>query len=220
MSDTTTVVAFVPLKINSQRVPRKIFQKIGGKTLLQRVMELLMEVPQFDRVVAYCSSPEIASFLPAGVDLVLRDTRLDGDEVKGEEIYDAFIKDVYADVYALVHATAPFLSSKSLESGLEAVLAGDFDSSFSVERKQTFGWFDGSPLNYRLADIPRTQDLDPIFLETSGFYIFERSVWVVGEKRVGENPKMIEMGWIESIDIDTWDDLEIANCIIDRGLAN
>ena len=110
----------------------------------------------------------------------------------------------------MAHSTAPFITSASISRGLSPVLGGEYDSAFSVERIQTFAWCHGEPINYYLNDVPRTQDIEPVFVETSGFYVFEREVLIKHGRRIGDKPKMVEVSREESIDIDELVDYEAA----------
>ena len=74
----------------------------------------------------------------------------------------------------LAHATSPFIKSDSISKGVRAVVSGDYDSAFAAERIQTFAWFEGHPLNYSLNDVPRTQDIEPVWIETSAFLYFSQ----------------------------------------------
>lgn len=113
----------------------------------------------------------------------------------------------------MTHTTAPFIKSSSIKKGLEAVLSGDFDSSFAVKKLQDFLWKDGRPFNYELDNIPRTQDLPPLFEETSGFYIYKSNIITNLNRRIGQKPFLVEVGEIESIDIDEPEDFKIADAI-------
>ena len=95
--------------------------------------------------------------------------------VKGNEIYQSFINIIDSDIYILAHTTSPFLTHKSVENALTHVLSENYDSALSVQKKQTFIWYKGDTLNYESNDIPRTQDIEPIYIETSGFYIFKKN---------------------------------------------
>ena len=90
----------------------------------------------------------------------------------------------------------------------------NYDSALSVQRKQTFIWYKGDTLNYESNNIPRTQDIEPIYIETSGFYIFTKNHILEYGRRVGFNPYFQELNDIEAIDIDTKDDYEFALKII------
>ena len=88
------------------------------------------------------------------------------------EVLKAFAEEVPADIYVMTHTTAPFIRAESIEKGLNAVISGEFDSSFAAKKLQDFLWKDGVPFNYQLNNIPRTQDLPVLYEETSGFYIY------------------------------------------------
>ena len=44
----------------------------------------------------------------------------------------------------------------------------------SVSHIQTFTWYKNTPINYNLDNVVRTQDIKPVFWETSAFYIFKK----------------------------------------------
>lgn len=208
-------VAFVPIRLNSKRVVGKNLKKLGEKPLLQYILETLVKVQGLDEIYVYCSQESIIPYLPKGVKFLKRDTSLDSDETLGKEIYEAFVKDVQADVYMLAHTTSPFVKPGTIEKALKAVTSGKHDSAFSAQKIQTFTWFNGKPLNYSLKDIPRTQTIEPIYVETSAFYIFRREVWTELNQRIGNNPYMALTDTIESVDIDNPEDFEFASTIIE-----
>lgn len=208
------VVAFVPIRLNSKRVVGKNLKLLGNKPLMWYILETLTRVPQINEVYVYCSQDAIIPYLPDGVKFLKRDSALDSDETLGEEIYDAFIKEIEADVYLLGHTTSPFIKAETISCAIEEVVSGHHDSSFSAQKVQTFTWFEGKPLNYNLKEIPRTQVIEPIFVETSAFYIFRREIWTIHHQRVGEKPYMALVGPIEGIDIDYPEDFEFAEKII------
>ena len=129
------------------------------------------------------------------------------------EVLQAFAREIPSDIYVMTHTTAPFIKSSSIKKGLEAVLSGDFDSSFAVKKLQDFLWKDGRPFNYELDNIPRTQDLPPLFEETSGFYIYKSNIITNLNRRIGQKPFLVEVSEIESIDIDEPEDFKIADAI-------
>ncbi len=208
------VVAFVPVRLNSKRVVGKNIKPLGGKPMMCYLLETLANVKGIDEVYVYCSSDEVLPYLPAGVKLLKRDTALDSDLALGEQIYDAFVKDVDADVYMLAHTTSPFIKAETIENAIEEVTSGRHDSAFSAQKIQTFTWYEGKPLNYSPTCIPRTQTIEPIFVETSAFYIFKRDTWVKEHRRVGHNPYMAVVGPVEGIDIDYPEDFELAEKIL------
>ncbi|MBR5851004.1 MAG: acylneuraminate cytidylyltransferase family protein [Bacteroidaceae bacterium] len=208
------VVAFVPIRLNSKRVVGKNLKMLGDKPLLQYILDTLASTSSVDEVYVYCSQEEIKPMLPAGVKFLKRDEWLDRDETLGQEIYDAFTKEVDADVYLLAHTTSPFIKAETIENAVKQVTEGGHDSAFSAQKVQTFAWYKGATLNYNLKEIPRTQTIEPVYFETSAFYIFRKEVWTVAHQRIGEKPYMAIVDPIEGIDIDNPEDFEFAEKVL------
>ena len=204
------VVAIVPIKLNSQRLPHKNILSIAGHPMCWHICNTLSKVKKIEEVYVYCSTSTIKEFLPQKIKYKERPEWLDRDEIKGFDIYREFIKEVEADIYVLAHTTSPFISRYSIENALEHVLCGENDSAFSAERIQTFAWYRNQPINYELNDVPRTQDMEPIWIETSGFYIFRKEVFIDYSRRIGLSPYIQEVSGIEAIDIDERKDYEYA----------
>ena len=209
-------VAFVPIRLNSQRVAGKNLRLLGGKPLMAYLLESLAAAKNIDEVYVYCSSDEVQPLLPPGVKLLKRDTALDSDEALGEQIYDAFVRDVKADVYMLAHTTSPFIKAATISNAIEEVLQGRHDSAFSAQKIQTFAWYGGKPLNYSPTSIPRTQTIEPVYVETSAFYVFKHDMWAQHHRRVGDNPYMAIVGPVEGVDIDYPEDFELAEMMIGK----
>lgn len=207
-------VAFVPIRLNSKRVVGKNLKILGDKPLLQYILGTLTGIKSIDEIYVYCSQEEIIPLLPQGVRFLKRNESLDRDETLGQEIYDAFINEVDADVYILAHTTSPFIKESTIENAIAQVTDGNHDSAFSAQKIQTFSWYKGKPLNYDLKEIPRTQTIEPVYFETSAFYIFRKEVWTDAHQRIGENPYMAIVDAIEGIDIDNPEDFEFAERVL------
>lgn len=210
------VVAFVPIKMNSQRLKNKNILDINGKVLCRYIFDTLLEVSNIDEVYVFCSDPIIKEYIPNDVCFLQRNKALDGDLVKGFDIYREFISKVDASIYVLAHATSPFLESESIEDAVSKVKEHGYDSAFSAVKYKTFAWYKGMPINYDINDVPRTQDIEPIYIETSGFFIFKKEVFSVHNRRIGFNPYIKEVSNTEAIDIDEKKDYDFACLIADR----
>lgn len=210
-------VAFVPIRLNSRRVEGKNLRLLGGRPLMTYILDTLRDCERIDETYVYCSDPDIARHLPDGVKFLRRDPALDSDSTLGEEIYDAFTREVDADIYVLAHATSPFIRRATVDDAVARVGSGEYDSAFSAERIQTFAWYEGRTLNYSPERVPRTQDLEPVFVETSAFFVFRREVWRDMRRRIGLRPYMAVTDRIESMDIDYPDDFRLAEAIVAAG---
>ena len=208
-------VAFITIRLNSQRIKNKNILPLGDHPLSWHVCETLLKCESVDDIYIYCSDSAIMDYVPVDSRLrfLQREKWLDGDEIRAQDTYTAFVNDVDADIYVAGLTTAPFVKSKSIEEGIEAVKSGAHDSAFAAKRIQTFSWYQNKPINYNPSLIPRTQDLEPVYYETSGFFVFTKELWNNHKRRIGCNPKIIEVDDIEAVDIDTQEDYEFARLI-------
>lgn len=206
------IVAFVPIKLNSQRLPNKMLLPLGNMLLFQHIFQKLLDVKKHMNIdiYCYCSNISIKDMLPDGVIFLQRDEKFDSNDMLGIDIYKSFVNLVDSDIYILCHATSPFIKSVSIMEGLNKVLNLNYDSAFSVSKIQTFSWFQNKPLNYDFNNVVKTQDIEPIYWETSAFYIFEKNILMKHNRRIGFNSCMVVTDRIESIDIDEMEDYELA----------
>jgi CMP-N-acetylneuraminic acid synthetase len=180
------VTAFVPMKLNNERLPGKNTKKFtNGKPLCHYILHTLLKVKEIDQVYVYCSDPSILLYMPKGVKFLQRDPALDGSQVKINEVLKAFAEDVPSDVYVLAHATAPFIRPETIAKGITGVLEEGYDSALTVFRQQDFFWREGTPWNYDVKNIPRTQDLEPLYRETTGLYIYRQELMTKKGRRIG-----------------------------------
>lgn len=208
------VVALVPIKMNNERTPGKNTKQFeDGTPLLHFILKSLKNAKEVDEVYVYCSKEEIKPYLLDGVHYLKRDEKYDTATADVNDMFYAFSQAVEADVYVLAHATAPFLKSESIDCGVSMVKKGEYDSALAVRKMQEFFWKDGCPMNYNPENIPRTQDLEPMYVETTGMYIFNKDVISKLRRRIGDKPYMLEVSEIEATDINNPIDFEIANAI-------
>lgn len=213
-------VALVPIKLNSQRLPHKNILPIAGHPLCWHICNALNGAKGIDEVYVFCSDEKVKQYIPEDTKVLIRDPRLDRDEVKGFEIYAEFIKQIDADVYVLAHTTSPLIKTETIQNALAHVLDGSHDSAFSAQRIQTFAWYQGKPVNYDINDVPRTQDMEPIYVETSAFFIFKKEIFTEHHRRIGYHPYIQEVSDIEAVDIDEKKDYEFALRLIGEEKQN
>lgn len=209
------VSAFVPLKLNSRRLPNKNFLRLGNRPLASHIFESLLEVDLIESVFCYTSQPQVMRLLPDRLELLMRPKYLDGDEVKANELFHYAVDNIDADIIVLCHATGPFIKPESIQKGLEAVLSGKYDCAFAAQELKTYCWYKDKPLNYLPSNMTQTQDLVPVYAETSGFYIFKKSDYLNTNTRIGNKPFIVPVDFRESVDIDEPKDFALASWLYD-----
>ncbi len=208
------VVAIMPIKLNSERCPGKNKRLLGDKPLLQWELDSLKSTGLCDSINVFCSSEEVLDYLPEGVDFIKRPEYLDLPTSNFSQIFECFMNLQKADIYVYAHATAPFISIETMRQCIEAVKSNEFDSAFCAIKLQDYLWQDGEPLNFDATNLPRTQDLKPIYQETSGVYVFTREVFEKYHRRIGKKPFIKEVSFKESVDIDNPEDFDLAEALV------
>jgi CMP-N-acetylneuraminic acid synthetase len=96
----------------------------------------------------------------------------------------------------------------------EKVIKGKHDSLVSVNLLKEYFWHKGKPLNYQAnKNHTISQELEPVAKVTNACYMAPTELVYEKEYFLGENPYLYDTPQILSIDIDTVEDLEIANSI-------
>lgn len=212
------IVAIMPIKLKNERCPGKNTRMLGEKPLLLYELENLANTKLCDSINVYCSDEAVIPYLPNGVTFLKRPSFLDLPTSNFTQIFENFIKTIEAEIYVYAHATAPFITVRTMTQCIEAVASGKYDSAFCAVKLQDYLWQDGSPLNFDASNIPRTQDLVPIYQETSGVYVFTGDVFKKYRRRIGGSPFIKEVTYKEAVDIDDVRDFELAEALLDIDL--
>ena len=211
------IVAFIPIKLNNERLPGKNTMLLNGRPTCDYIFETISNIDIIDEKYVYCSDeailPYIKPYSEKGLKFLKRDNYLDGFQIKGLEIIEKFVNDIDADIYVLTHVTQPFTKPESIKKALDKVIIGEYDSSFSAVILQDYMWKNGKPLNYYIKNIVRTQYFQPIYMETGAFFIFKKEVFTKLGQRIGNNPYIYEIDQFEAVDIDTVEDFEFAKVV-------
>ena len=222
----TKIVALVPLRHHSQRVPGKNYRILGTKPLFHHIIQTLLNVPEIDEIVVNTDSPNVvaglAEHFPAVI-VIDRPKDLRADDIPMNEIlaYDVF--QVKADFYLQTHSTNPLLRAKTISRALEALISQypTFDSLFSATRLQTRLWDQSTqPINHDPINLIQTQDLPPVYEENSCIYIFTQQNLLAFRNRLGERPLMFEIDAAEAWDIDEELDFSITEFLMRNNPSN
>ncbi len=208
------IIAIMPIKLKNERCPGKNTRLLDNKPLLQYELNSLKLTGLCDSINVYCSDEKVIPFLPLDVNFIKRPDYLDLPTSNFTQIFDCFIETIDADIYVYAHATAPFITVETMRQCIEAVKSGAYDSAFCALKLQDYLWQDGEPLNFDASNLPRTQDLKPIYQETSGIYVFTKAVYQKYRRRIGKNPFIKEVSFKEAVDIDNPEDFELAEAIV------
>lgn len=222
----TRTIAIVPMRHDSERVPGKNYRPLAGIPLYHHVIRTLFAVPEIDTVVIDTDSEHIIEDCAVNfpdVVVVLRPSHLRAGEIAMNDVLLNTLDQIDADVVLQTHSTNPFLRAQTVSQALQMFGQPDreFDSIFSVTRLQARLWdSETRPVNHDPSALLRTQDLEPLFVENSCFFIFTPELLRQRRNRIGEHPRMFEMSPLEAVDIDIEEDFTLAAALAESMATN
>jgi CMP-N-acetylneuraminic acid synthetase len=216
---TERIVALVPMRHESERVPGKNYRPMAGKPLYRHIVEALLACSEFDRVVIDTDSDVIKRDAADAFPEVLvldRPGHLRDGAIPMNDVLLNDVRQVPADLYLQTHSTNPLLTAGTISRAINELRSSpSHDSMFSVTRIQARLWSEGgSPLNHDPAVLLRTQDLPPVYLENSCLYLFTRELLEGRGTRIGANPLLFEIARDEAFDIDEEQDFRIVEALM------
>jgi CMP-N-acetylneuraminic acid synthetase len=210
------VVALLPMRHASVRVPGKNYRPFAGRPLYHHILAGLRARPRIAEVVIDTDSDllrEDAEKHFPGVIVLERPAHLRPDTTPMNDVLLNTIAQVEADFYLQTHSTNPLVRPATIDRAVGALLEAYpiHDSLFSVTRLQTRLWDQLTrPVNHNPAILLRTQDLPPTYEENSCLYLFTGDTLRGRHNRIGERPLLFEIERLEALDIDEELDFRVA----------
>jgi regulator of RNase E activity RraA/CMP-N-acetylneuraminic acid synthetase len=207
------VVAFVPAKGSSERIPNKNLTVLDGEHLFKRKLRQLLECSQIDEVYLDTDSDEIAAL---AADLpckrLQRPASLASNTTDGHELFSWECAQVDGDVYIQALCTSPFVTADTLARAVSTLLdTPTSDSLVAVTHAKQYTWENGEP-SYGRARIPNSVELPRTTVEAMSLYITRSSV-LHARRRFGVSPIMFPLSPTEAVDVNWPDDLILAETI-------
>lgn len=214
------VIALLPMKGHSERVPNKNMREFCGRPLYHHVMRSLLESQYVAKIVINTDSGDIAEDARRRFEnarILNRPEEICGDFVPMNDIIGYDLSQIEGKHFLQTHSTNPLLTAKTINHAIEQYFKEleRYDSLFSVTCLQT-RLYDkkGNPLNHNPKELVRTQDLSPVYEENSNLYIFSKASFKeAGNRRIGARPQMFEMDRLEAVDIDEDVDFKLAEAL-------
>lgn len=212
---STKVIAMVPVRGGSVRVPNKNTKSFGDTTLLQLKLSLLKKVPNITQIVV-STDCQIAAQLAnnEGVSVQWRSEYYAGSSITNDQHWFHIADTTPGDVVFLAQVTSPLLRVSSMRDALDSFLSLDAnDSVNSVSSEKKFFWRDNKPINYEITATPKSQDLPNIVSLNFAITIISRQTMMERKNVVGYKPSFFDLGKVESFDIDDLVDFKMAELL-------
>jgi CMP-N,N'-diacetyllegionaminic acid synthase len=210
------VVAVIPARGGSRRLPGKNLIPIAGKPLLVHTVEQALAASRVDLVVVSTDDAEIAAVArAAGATVVDRPAELASDHATSESAVlhalDA-LGDADPEIAVLLQATSPVRLPSDIDAAVALVADDHADSVFSAVRGHVWLWeqHDDGPrsISYDWRARPRSQDTAPQLMEDGSIYVSRTALLRASGNRLGGRIAAHVMAADSAIDLDDAGQLE------------
>ena len=219
MSRYDDISVIVPVREGSSRIEKKIFLPFHEEmTLLEWKIDQLKRVQSGNRIFISSNSDRVKEVAHSmGVEYLERSDYLSvGHQASFTEVITGVVEQVPTNHFAWVTVVVPLMSpaeySEGFDSYLKHVVDGsEYDSLVSVNLLKEYFWDDNGPLNYEAnKNHTISQDLPNIYRVTNGLYMRSKEDTVREGYFLGPNPYKHCVGKISGVDIDEYDDYQMA----------
>jgi len=207
---------FIPIKANSERVPGKNLRLLNGKKLYEYICEHVKQAEVFDDVFIDTNSEEVAEYAnKMGFRVIERKPELAKNTANGNDLLVYHFEQYPEyDYYFQAFATAPYMQADTIKKCYgRLIYSEEFDSCFTATENHGFYWLSDNPINYRPGILPRSQDMLPVIEETTGLYGISKDSLKRYRCRIGKKPYIHIVSKFEAVDINTEEDLKIAEFV-------
>lgn len=227
MKDNFTVLSIIPARGGSKGIPKKNIRLINGTPLICYSIIEASKSTYIDNICVSTEDDEIRQTVSDfHVDIVDRPRELAHDDTLTEPVMLHALDQMENkykmtfDLIVLLQPTSPLRKSYDIDLCIDRIVESGSGSVLTVTRVPGFLWrYEDNQVKayYDYQRRPMRQDMslhDCWFKENGAVYVTQREILVSEKNRLGGRIDMVEMNPLESIDIDTYEDLFLVEAII------
>ncbi|WP_435980166.1 pseudaminic acid cytidylyltransferase [Psychrobacter sp. DM4] len=217
-------IAVIPARGGSKRIPRKNIKEFCGKPMIAYSIEAALQSGCFDKVIVSTDDTEIAEVARRyGAEVpFIRPAELSNDyagtiPVVRHAVEWCMQQGVDPQLVCCLYATAPFVTPKYLQQGLQQIIEQDADYAFTVTSyafpiqraikispQLGIEMFDSNNFN------TRSQDLEEAWHDAGQFYWGKAEAWLSEKIIFGPESTPVILPRHRVQDIDTFEDWDRA----------
>ena len=220
-------IAIIPARSGSKRIPGKNIKEFCGKPMIGWSILEAINSECFDRIIVSTDSHEIAEIANSfGAETpFLRPKNISDDftpivEVMKHATSELLRLDYNLSNICCIFATAPFIKSHYLKSGLNQLINNDCDyvfpvTSFSYPIQTSFivNADNTAQMLYPEFSLTRSQDLLEAWHDAGQFYWGKLESWIEEREILKSNIQILRLPRKLVQDIDTFEDWEYAEAL-------
>lgn len=217
------IIAMIPARIGSKRVPKKNLRLINGQPLISYSVDAAIKSNIFDEIYIN-SDADIFSRIAAdkGIKFYKRPEILGSDSTNNDEFVSDFISKVEGDILVQLLPTSPLITPEEIREFVKSMIDSKFETFISVVNNQIACIYNTKPVNFKLLEphIP-SQLMIPVqayatVLMGWTYNSFKSNMQRFGFAYHGADSKIgyYTIKGLTEIDIDNEEDFELAEIAI------
>lgn len=216
------ITAIIPVRSGSTRCPRKNTRPFSDTNLLKLKIQILKNVKEINEIIVTSDSDEYLEIaISENVKIDKRSPELCSTDTKPEKVckYVCGITNNPNIIYCTV--VTPFLTSNDYSNLIKMYRKNYNCTSVGTAKLfKSFLWDENNPINYKLDDMPISQNLPNYYIPTFGATIFETERGLKEGNVLGTKPLFYVVSEIGGIDIDTSLDFVISELLFKEGIKS
>lgn len=226
------ITAIIPARGGSKRIPKKNIVDLSGKPMINWTIESALDSRFITRVIVSTDDEEIAAVArKAGAEVpFLRDKNADDHSPISlatirtiDQMAEAGMEK--PDVVVQLMANCPLRDSGDIDDAINHFLEEDANFQISAFK---YGWMNpwwahtldekgkATPVFGEKELMKRSQDRPDLYCPTGAIWIARTEELINSESFYGPGYGFYPLHWIHAVDIDEYDDLEMAEFFMNR----
>ena len=225
------IFAIILARGGSKRVPKKNLKLIQEIPLVGHAINQAKNSIYIKEIIVSTDDAEIAKVSESyGARVIDRpeeyrndNTIMEADNILCQVVEHLESKREKIDIIVLLYPTAPLRTVKKIDETIELILSQKYDSALSLVSDQGYFWRINKeseslkPYNYDPKNrIPSTMHDFKQFKENKAIYACTRDLLINTRCRLGGRTGFVLMDPMESIDIDTHEELELCRVLFKK----
>lgn len=237
-----TTLGIIPARGGSTGIPRKNLRLLDGRPLLAHTVEAAQRAATLDRVVVNTEDDEIADVARSlGVAVQGRpeefwhdNTFQEVDRLLEWAVADHERESGRVDVVVLLYPTSPLRPSSAIDATVRLVTSGGCDSALTLVESRQYLWRRTVATAHEAIPTPDGDELGAVaptnydpsrrgpnqlegwnqWIENKAVYAMRRDLLMETGCRLGGHIGGVRMSRLDSVDVDTPDDLALAGAVL------
>jgi len=224
VSHNYKLIAMIPARLGSKRIPKKNIRYLYDKPLIQYPIDLALQSNGFESIWVNTESEELGRIVETmGARFHRRPPELAIDTATNRDFTYEFLKKHECDYVIMINSTSPALRKETMDRFVAFVQENEYDVVMSVQDIQTWCFYEGKPLNFDTNEMIQSQRLAPISGVAWALTAWKREAFIRMQES-GECPvfggKKGNIGLFsipkdETVDLDNEEDWNIAEGIME-----